>query len=292
MNLFAVCTENGQRLKNGYEHGFLEEEKPRAEPFLDTIRRKGRLSINAKPTSLLLVLQGGAYYNAYRIAQRKSEAEGTDREALLREIFGDSYAQRTAFDCHFAEGDSFLYSALNIGNAGATSYGEYCVVWRDDLRPEYQVAYLYGDSLKHFVHSDPPIIDEAELRSSGACHATKEYLALSKHRKVALTGTEKQWAECLCSDNPKEYIEAIFTNGTGSVATSYIEENRIKEANLDLYDDTTRQYYRRSPDMQAEFIQEIKDRLPDWLVYDDICKELETMKQQGREIELRGIEDA
>ena len=236
MNLFTVCSDNGQRLKTEYESGFSEEEKPIAEAFLEAIRLEGRLSVNCKPTPLLKTLEEGVYLNRYEIARRKGVEEGTEREAVLRETLGDYYERRTAFDRYWEAGESFLYGALNIGNAGASRYGEYCLVWKEDLPLNYQKGYLEGDSLRCFVPPDTCVVDEAAIREKCACHATKQYLALQKHREEALNHEAKHWANCLCNEGG--YIEAIFGNGTGEVAISYIEEIRLPQENKKWYEDT------------------------------------------------------
>lgn len=235
MNLFAVCSDNGQLLKAQYESDFSSSEKPKSKAFLEAIRLEGRVSVNCKPTPLLKTLEEGVYLNRYEIARRKGVEEGTEREAVLRETLGDYYERRTTFDRYFELGEAFLYGALNIGNVGAMQYGEYCIVWKADLPSDYQKGYLEGDSLRCFVPPDTCVVDEAALSVSGACHETKQYLALQKHREEVLSLEANRWANCLC--NEEGYIEAIFTDGTGKIAVSYIEEIRLLQPNSIWYAD-------------------------------------------------------
>ncbi|MCX6379356.1 MAG: hypothetical protein NT023_07735 [Armatimonadetes bacterium] len=241
MNLFTVCSDNGQRLKAQYESGFSAEDRAKAEPFLEDVRERGRLSINRTPSHLFNILQERIYLNVHRFAERESGRLGKSVEDILHEKLKDKwFAKRVAFDSHFEAGTAFLYASLNIGNAGALHYGDYCIIWKRDLHNDYRTGYLEGDSLVRFV-SNSNEVDEESLSVGCACHDTKQYLAVHKHRAVALSADRSLWANCLCNDgkeDKQDYIEAIFENGTGEVAISYIEEIRLPQENKKRYEDT------------------------------------------------------
>lgn len=284
MNLFTACADNGIRLKERYD-GFSEEERSKAEPFLNAIQTEGRLSVNRRPAPLLGILQERVYCNIYRFAQRESVKEGKSAEEIMREkLPADYFAKRSAFDNFFEAGTSFLYSALNIGNAGSVHYGEYCIIWKSEIRPAYAIGYLNGDSLNCFM-KDAHTVDAEKLTVSCACHETKQYLALEKLGEAVLSEGEKLWANRLCND--KEYIEAIFENGTGEISVSYVEEIRLPESKLDEYEDDMREYYRLNPARRAEFLEGRRREVKGYALYGDVCMALE-----GTGIEVKGVGDA
>lgn len=287
MNLFAVCSDNGQLLKAQYEGGFSEEEKPLADAFLEAIRLEGRLSVNRTPSHLLSILEKAIYFNVHQFAERESVRLGASVEDILHEKLKDKwFAKRIAFDSHFEAGTAFLYASLNIGNAGALHYGDYCIIWKGDLHNDYRTGYLAGDSLKCFV-SETNEVDEESLSVGCACHDTKQYLAVHKHRAVALSADRSLWANCLCNDGNEDKpdcIEAIFENGTGEVSTSYIEEIRILESKLEEYQDDARNYSRLNPAQKAERVAQKRAVSKGYAPFGEICIALE-----GTGIEVKGV---
>ncbi len=284
MNLFTVCSDNGQLLKAQYESDFSAEDRAKAEPFLEEVRERGRLSINRTPSHLFNILQERIYLNVHRFAERESVRLDKSVEDILHEKLKDKwFAKRVAFDSHFEAGTAFLYASLNIGNAGALHYGDYCIIWKRDLHNDYRTGYLEGDSLVRFV-SNSNEVDEESLSVGCACHDTKQYLAVHKHRAVALSADRSLWANCLCNDgkeDKQDYIEAIFENGTGEVATSYIEEIRLPESKLLEYAEALANYATLDESEMDDFVE--KEAPPHFADYIKISGAL-----NGRDI-LKGV---
>jgi len=287
MNLFTVCSDNGQLLKAQYESDFSAEDRAKAEPFLEEVRERGRLSVNRSPSHLFNILQERIYLNVHRFAERESGRLGKSVEDILHEKLKDKwFAKRVAFDSHFEAGTAFLYASLNIGNAGALHYGDYCIVWNEVLLRNYRTGYLAGDSLKRFV-SETNEVDEESLSVGCACHETKQYLAVHKHRDVVVSEDRKLWADCLYKDEKEDkpdYIEAIFENGTGEVSTSYIEEIRLLESKLEEYEDEALMYSRLNPAQKAERVAQKRAVSKGYAPFGDICIALE-----GMGIEVKGV---
>ena len=231
MDLFTIAAENVPTLEDQFESLISSLAKADAEAlgrFFQRLEQEGRVAINMRQMGLLSFLTFGKHQNIYEWAQLRAEKSSRPREEVLREKLGELYEKRVTFDVAFEEGEKFHYGALNIGGLGASHFGEFCIVFKEDpFTADIKIAYLESDSLKSYILPGPAI-DEDRLRRNTAPHSHKQHLASLKNAGEITTTLEDEWSSLLCSEN--EYVEAIFV---GDVPSKSAETIRMAKVDYD-----------------------------------------------------------
>jgi hypothetical protein len=202
--------------------------------FGRSVAKLGHISINMRGAGLLRFLDLGKHLNVYEVAMEVSAKTGRTADETLRTHLGKYYEKRIAFDTHFVDGNLFRYGALNIGCAGATRYGEFCIVLKTAYIEELmRLAYLKSDSLNEYMEPGPSV-NEPAIREDLATHSRRHLLASIKYGKDLLGRVRSQWSELLC--NSASYIEAIFV---GDLETAHIGLVRISVSDFQRFADLT-----------------------------------------------------
>jgi hypothetical protein len=178
--------------------------------FAETVRSKGKLSINMRQTGINGMLSSGRHKNIYEVAEDERTQNPTrSLEDLLRTRIGTDihYQARMAWDTFFDEGRRFRYSALNVGGLG-TRFGEYCVVLsREFLDNCTNLAFIKQDSLFGYVLPGVSV-KLKQLKKDIADSECFHKLAALKHcNELRNNPTEAEWPDIVCRDDT--YIEAI-----------------------------------------------------------------------------------
>jgi hypothetical protein len=116
--------------------------------LVSRIRNEARFSVNCKPASLVRILEGEDWLNAFEFAEREATRRGVTPDEALREKLGEFYERRLAFEDRAGAGRHFYYGALNAGGMGAPGYGRLCVVFGPCGGRDDEVVWLSHDSLK------------------------------------------------------------------------------------------------------------------------------------------------
>jgi hypothetical protein len=116
--------------------------------LVSRIRNDGCFSANCKPATLLRILEGEDWMNAFELAEREAARRGVAPDVALREKLGEFYERRVAFEGRAGAGRHFYYGALNAGGMGAPRYGRLCVVFGPCGRRDDETVWLSHDSLK------------------------------------------------------------------------------------------------------------------------------------------------
>jgi len=229
MDLFEIARENIAALerRTAEMHAHCPAGDPLAAAmiaFTDLIRTAGRISINMRPWVLSRFLSRGHYQNIYDWAAEIAALCGRPRDALLAEKLGSYLTARRTFDDAFADGLCFRYGALNVGGAGPSRYGQFCIV----ARPEYPddgrgAVYLAGDSLSLYITPQDGLRED-RLRQDATPQTHCHCLALLKHHGD-LDRPADAWPFLLCSDD--DYLEAIFV---APFTPAQVQEVRIAAA--------------------------------------------------------------
>lgn len=239
MNLFTIAASNGASFPERIEE--LRAELPEGERgaldrFTDRALRDGRVAINMRQSVLSSFLATATYQNVYDWAKARARRSTKTEDAILRERLGAFYDRRVAFDRAFEGGERFRYGALNIGGAGATSYGSFCAVIGERAPAElFDVAYLPGDSLKTYLHAacDDPgraVVDADAIQRDAAPHVNRHHLAALKHGRGVCASPEPRWPSLLSSAT--DYIEALFV---GDLRPSDLQCVRMARSDHDVY---------------------------------------------------------
>jgi hypothetical protein len=229
-----VARLNGDSMRERYEQ-VREEASGGAdvvERFCQQVERDGRVSINAPSARLLGMLRNGYYPNPHDEARERARLEGGDSEQHLKRQQGDFYRKRVAFDRSFVNGESFRYASLNIGGAGLSYYGLYCLVLRDpDPGDGDLAALLPANSLKRFMN-DELQLDAAALRREVAPWPNRHHLAARKHARDVASIPDAAWPQMMChaTETDESFVEVILGS---PVTPQALTELRVDTARLD-----------------------------------------------------------
>jgi len=233
VNLFNIAKTNGPRLKAEAEHvraPLGPVERDCLDRFTARVGSDGRIAINMRVDVLLELVTASKYQNMYEWARERAQWSPKSADEIIQERLGSYHQPRIAFESKFEDGERFRYGALNIGGAGATHYGDFCVIVDDALPTSgMPVVYLRGDSLKSYV-GPTASVDLAALERDAAPHSHRQYLAVLKHGTDMCRVPDDGWARLVCSAD--DYIEAIFV---GDLTPATIERVRIAKSDYDLY---------------------------------------------------------
>ncbi len=133
--------------------------------------------------------------------------------------------RRVRFDRHFANGESFVYGALNLRGVGPRYYGGYCIA----LKPpadEGQLALLPGNSLELYVDDVGETVDQQGVARDAGAWSHRAQVAACKHGEALQSTDPVHWPDMICSPKKEEqrFIEAILGD---TVSRTQIEEIRI-----------------------------------------------------------------
>jgi hypothetical protein len=227
MDLFQIASENTASLAQRFEDakvGRTPEHAACLTGFADRVTESGTASINMRPWVLGSLLSGRPHQNIYEWAAEQASLSGRPRADILRERLRSWYDRRVAFDAAFDDGERFRYGALYLGGLGASSYGQFCTVLREEfLKQQPRLAHLANDSLSTYV-SSANVVDEEAIRRDSAPHSHRGLLAALKHADALPGKGESDWAALLCNDS--DYVEAIFV---GDLTAELIERVRVSK---------------------------------------------------------------
>lgn len=225
LDLFALAKSNEQQLEQQYTLMLSNARRDEADSirlFAESVIFDGRVCINMRQMDLLAFLDFGRYLNTYESADVDVAFSKKSVTDILREVLEAFYERRIVFDRFFSRGNEFYYGALSIGGAGATYYGNFCVVLKDErFEASTDVAYLRSDSLLEYMEAGPAVNIRA-IGEDAATHSHKQYLASLKHARTIPRLGSSEWPRMLCSAT--DYMEAIFT---GEVSPKDSEAVRV-----------------------------------------------------------------
>lgn len=232
LDLYELARLNGDRMRERYER--LRDGSPggsdTVERFCQRVERDGHVSINTRSARLLWMLRNGYYPNPHDEARERARKEGGDSEDYLRRQQGDFYRKRVTFERSFVDGESFRYGALNIGGAGLSYYGLYCLVLRAPADGEL-VALLPANSLMRFMN-DELRLDALALKREVAPWPNRHHMAACKHAHDVASIPDAAWPTMICyaTEMDESFMEIIL----GSPVTSQaLIELRVDRERLD-----------------------------------------------------------
>ena len=199
LNLFEIARKNAAELDDRFSAlsstaspGFGSS----LQKFSDLVQHHGRVTINMRPMSFLSFLVNGCHQNMYEWAQSRAAESGRPVEEIIQERLGDFYGKRTSFDRSFLNGEAFRYGALNIGGAGVSVYGDYCLVIKNQLcEATHASAYLRSDSLKTYLRADGTLNDRWFITKRRHTH-TVTYLPYSSTPRILAPPLKRSGPRC------------------------------------------------------------------------------------------------
>ncbi len=231
LDLYELARLNGDSMRERYEQvrDGSSGDADAVERFCQQVERDGRVSINARSARVLSMLRNGSYPNPYDEARERARREGGDSEEYLKQQQGDFYPKRVTFDRSFVDGESFRYASLNIGGAGLSYYGLYCLVLCDPGDGD-RSALLPANSLKLFMN-DEPRLDAAALRREVAPWPNRHHLAACKHAREVARIPDAGWLRMMChaTETDESFVEVILGS---PVTPQALIEVRVDEARL------------------------------------------------------------
>jgi len=261
LDLYELARLNGDSMRERYERARdgSAELAGAVERFCQRVERDGRISINARSSRLLSMLRNGYYPNPHDEAHERARREGGESEEYLKRQQGDFYLKRVTFERSFVEGESFRYASLNIGGAGLSYYGIYCMVLRDPAEDE-RVALLPANSLRRFM-SDEPRLDEAALRHEVAPWPHRHHLAACKHSHEVAGIPDSAWPTMMChaTATVESFVEIILGSPVTpqSLVQIRVDEVRLDELVAKLVLDTLSDAERTEVSTRLEVLEEL-----------------------------------
>lgn len=226
LDLFALAQANGDAISKQFEEqraAMAGDDAVRLDTFCERVKTQGGISINMKPRKLVTFLLHGRYLTVREIAAQLAAVSGRSAEEELRLMQGSYYERRVLFEESFEDGERFLYGALNIGGAGASEYGVFCVFLGDETFRAIRNAFVPDNSLDLYVRSALMLaLDDGALRKEVAAPAQRHCLAALKHACDMASVEPVDWPTMLCCR--ERFVEAIFV---GDVSPELITELRI-----------------------------------------------------------------
>ena len=210
-NLFGIAKSNAGNIQQQFERkrsSFPTNAAKALDAFISWFNGKACVSINLRIAVLTIFSRTGTYLNIHAWASAQAKLSGRANEDCLRDRLGKFYNRRMAFDRTFESGDTFVYAAVNVGNAGLAKFGSVCAVFGPKVpATPGKAAYLPGDSLICcFDASDKFSMDL--LREKVGPHSHRQYLAANKLADEIVTTSQDSWASLVLSDS--DYIEVVL----------------------------------------------------------------------------------
>ena len=230
MDLFELAVENSETLYTEYQELAHQSGTGNLSAvlkgFVERVKSAARLSFNMRQSTINGMMSSGKHKNMHELAAEERAKDPTkDREQILRERLKSYYEARMVFDHTFDDGEQFRYSALNIGGLGATHFGEYCVVLKQEfLETCSYLAFIRGDSLKGYVTGST--VDVDLLRKDVADRPHVHFLAALKHQGELQIQPSERWAVMMCGAGT--YIEAVTKQ---AILVSVVNSVRISRRN-------------------------------------------------------------
>lgn len=232
MNLFTVAAANAASLEQRFHNiksTLPSKELDELNRFIEWVERERHVAINMRQTVLLSFLTLGNYQNIYEWARSHSSISLLPIDHILREALKAFYERRLVFDAYFEHGKEFRYGVLITSGSGATDYGNYCSVLKEQVFTHIELAYLRADSLATYMLTGPTV-DATAVQEDAALHSHSHFLAGIKHFGTVPHVPESSWPSLLCSS--EDFIEAIFT---GRIGVDDLEEIRMLKSDYDLF---------------------------------------------------------
>ncbi len=244
MDIFQAARANTGRHKEQYQAALEAADEATAAllaAFVESVLHDGNLSINMRVFVAENFMSGSPYENIYEFCDRMSRLSGRDAADIIKERLGPYCERRLKFDASRPEFKLVYYAALNIGGAGATKYGEICVVLGRCLEADgRRAAYLRGDSLNDYFDAAAGA-DMPRLLTDICAETDRAYLAVIKHAGEIPRTERAGWETLVCSN--ASYIEAIFDVRP---AKQEVSEIRVPVASYDaLWDIAFADFSRR-----------------------------------------------
>ena len=226
-DIFALARSNGPDLdvRFGRKRADAGVNAPLLDEFCSAIRDAARVTINMGSKKLTSLIATDAYPTVYEMAREEAARTGREPEDVLRTRQTEHYTGRVRFDRHFANGESFVYGALNLRGVGPRYYGWYCVA----LKPpadEGLLALLPGNSLELYVDDVGENVDQEGVARDAGAWSHRAQVAACKHGEALQSTDPVHWPDMICSPdkNEQRFIEAILGD---TVSRTQIEEIRI-----------------------------------------------------------------
>ncbi|MBI3681626.1 MAG: hypothetical protein HY235_14685 [Acidobacteria bacterium] len=157
-DLFRMAVENATALDLGYGAVCRRADPTRLgliERFADRVNRDGAVSLNMRVLAAISFLTLEEHQNIYDWAAFRLTMSTQSEEEILRAGLRGYYERRMVFDGYFDQARLFHYGALTIGGPGATTYGDYCLVFRNQFfEGRREVAYLRMDTLRGYAKTN------------------------------------------------------------------------------------------------------------------------------------------
>jgi hypothetical protein len=226
-DLFALARSNGPNLEAqlGRKRADLGESAKKLDEFCAAIQSAARVTINMGSNKLTRLIATDSYPTVYDMAREEAARTGCEPEDVLRERQGRFYAHRVRFDRYFADGESFIYGALNLRGVGPRYYGWYCVALKAPM-DEGPLALLPGNSLEPYVDDTGENVDQQGVARDAGAWSHRAHVAACKHGEALKSNDPRHWPDMICSpdQNEQRFIEAILGD---RVSRTRIEEIRI-----------------------------------------------------------------
>jgi hypothetical protein len=147
---------------------------------------------------------------------------GGDVAAGLKEFASRPWAaRRGAFEAVWADGERFVYGAVNGGGMGTESYGSFCLVADPTTVAPPILAVFPGDSAQRYTNAAGDVDQTQMLDEVTAWDDRADLSTIERHLEV--DSRTDQWPVLLCSAD--RYIETVLAPGP---ATDQVDEVRLR----------------------------------------------------------------
>jgi len=207
-NLIARYQEAFKRVEESNQRNLLEH-------FQERVETHKTVCINMRFSALRNMLMRGNYINLHDLI-KSTAAEGYDTEKYSKRLISDLFIFGTDYL-------DIVFGALNVGNCGLVSYGEYCVVLKtEDIKN--RTSFLENNSFK-YVDFTQSTLSINIPEGSRALWCTVPKLCVAKHIK-----------RILAKNHPltEPQIADIVLYSTGDKQTDdFTEAQVLKPINID-----------------------------------------------------------
>lgn len=226
-DLFSLAKENDPQIKKQFDQNEEKIKEVKKEASLNSLMElmtQWGLTVNMGWQKVLWVCNHGRITTTYEMAMIASNDDKSDYKTALKKVCSLHYDLRLKFNKEIKSEELFKYTALNIGNLGLQSFGEFCFYFEPKIVLKLNgLTFIKGNSLDAYADKNNDLDLDRLLKDISSKDLIKE-LAATKHLDEIINETSKEvWPKVICND--KCYIEGVVIDELGLAHVSCVKIN-------------------------------------------------------------------
>jgi hypothetical protein len=210
-DLLELARDNSDHIKKLFAEILKEIDddlKNESYEYLKSLVKDWGLSVNIGWRKVDWLLENGKIPTTYEIAMAKSVSKQMEFEPALKELCNEHYELRIKFNMAIKDEELFKYTALNIGNLGVPSFGEFCLFFENDLTVKFSgLTFIKGNSLDDYRDATDGLNMEKLFKDISTVELVNELVSIKHIDDIVNKITKSGWSDKVCCNDC--YVEGI-----------------------------------------------------------------------------------